>query len=54
MSWDFTRDELFEEIEARMDEGYNATRMTDYFWSILERAYKERDTAKNGNEEKES
>ena len=46
MSFDWTKEEFSQEIEERMEEGESKEQLIDFIWSIIKRAYDERDAAK--------
>ena len=45
MSWDWTKEELLRELKERRSEGESEETTFNFIWSIIQRAYDERDSA---------
>ena len=45
MSWDWTKEELLRELKERRDAGESDEMTHNFIWSIIQRAYDERDSA---------
>lgn len=45
MSWDWTKEELLQELKERRSEGESEETTFNFIWSIIQRAYDERDSA---------
>lgn len=47
MSWDWTKEELLQELKEREADGESREMIHDFIWSVIERAYQERDNLRS-------